>query len=412
LATTALAAAASAADANALLTSLRSPVASERIEAGRALRAATNLPETAAAALVEAMNDAYFDVRAGAADALFRMGATAVPHLGRALSSTNYHHRCGAARTLGRIGPAAAPALPDLGKALSDEAMDVRCEAAQAILNIGHADKVVKDLLKALRDGTVSSLAAQALATAGKAAVHDLVAILQGSDRDAADAAARAVEAIGPDAAEATPALIVMFRRDMDALRTEVTKVDGPDMRRRLVVSFMSGRPAHGALVKMGAAAAPHLLDMLKSRDTLAMQCACDVIAKMGKENAPAVPELIRILRESADFGERDASVWALAAAAADSPEAIAAFRDNLCGKNPPLLHASAHCLFRLKAARALAEVVKQGTPEGRGLARRFLTDMAGNAQDAVPVLREAARDGDADVKSAAEAILKAIEGK
>ncbi len=101
----------------------------------------------------------------------------------------------------------------------------------------------------------------------------------------------------------------------------------------------------------------------------------------------------------------------ARAAAGPDSPEVIALFRDNLCGKYPPLLTASAHCLGRLKAARALAEAVKQGTTEGRSLAKRFLIDMGKDARDAVPILKEAAKKGDADVKATAEEILKAIEG-
>lgn len=97
-------------------------------------------------------------------------------------------------------------------------------------------------------------------------------------------------------------------------------------------------------------------------------------------------------------------------AAAPDSPEVVALFRDNLCGGNPPLLHASAHCLARVKAATALAEVVRRGTPEGRGLAKRFLVQMGKDAAPAVPLLREAAADGNAEVKTTAAEILRAIE--
>jgi HEAT repeat protein len=201
-----------------------------------------------------------------------------------------------------------------------------------------------------------------------------------------------------------------LFRRDIETLRSELAKVEAPDARRRHVGSFLQRRPAPRALATMGAAAAPHLLELVKSRDVIEKQCACDVMARMGTENAAAVPELMKIVAESADFGARDASVWALAVAAPDSPEVIALFRENLCGKHPPLLHASAHCLGRLKAARALAEAIKGGTPEGRNLAKRFLTEMGKDARDAVPILKEAAKDGDADVKSAAEEILKAIE--
>jgi hypothetical protein len=63
-----------------------------------------------------------------------------------------------------------------------------------------------------------------------------------------------------------------------------------------------------------------------------------------------------------------------------------------------------------MQAARALAEVIKNGTREGRGLAKGALTELGKEARDAVPILKEATKEGDADVKAAAEAILKAIE--
>jgi HEAT repeat protein len=396
--------------AEAVLKALRSPDADERIAAGKALYDMTNLPATAAGTLVEGLGDRYFHVRIGSAAALVRLGEPAVPHLGRALSSTNYHVRFGAVQTLGQIGAAAAPAIPELGKALSDEAPGVRSAAAQAIVNIGQAGKIVPELVRALRDPIIGPLAGQALGAVGKAAVPELLTALQGPDASAADAAAIALQAIGPDAAQATPALMVLFRRDMEALRPEVPKIGDAGLRRKRVLGFMSARPAHHALAKMGAAVTPHLLELVKSRDPIALQCACDVMAKMGTENAIVVPELMKAFVESTDFGVRDAAIWGLARAGSGMPEVEALLQGNLCGQNPPLLHASAHCLRRMKAARALAEAVRHGTPEGRNLAKGFLTEMGKDARDAVPILKEAAKEGDADVKSAAEAILKAIE--
>jgi HEAT repeat protein len=396
--------------AEAVLKALRSPDADERIAAGRALHDVTNLPATAAATLVEALGDAYFYVRAGSAAALVRLGEPAVPHLGRALSSTNYHVRFGTAQTLGQIGAAAAPAIPELGEALSDEAPGVRGAAAQAIVSIGRAEKIVPELVRALRDPAVGPLAGQALGAVGKAALPELIAALQGADASAADAAAIALQAIGPDAAQATPALMVLFRRDMEALRPEVPKIGDAGLRRKRVLGFMSARPAHQTLAKMGAAVTPHLLELVKSRDPIALQCACDVMAKMGAENAVVVPELMKAFVESTDFGVRDATVWGLARAGSGLPEVVALLQGNLCGQNPPMMHASASGLKQMKAVRALAEVIKNGTPEGRGLAKGSLTELGKEARDAIPVLKAAAQQGDADVKSAAEEILKAIE--
>jgi HEAT repeat protein len=396
--------------AEEVLKALRSPDADERIAAGRALYDVANLPATAAGTLVEGLGDRYFYVRIGSAAALVRLGAPAVPHLGRALSSTNCHLRSGAAQTLGQIGAPAGPAVPELGKALSDEAPGVRGAAAQAILSIGQTDKVVKELLRALRDPVISSHAAKALGAAGKAAVPELLAVLRDADASTADAVALAIQTMGPEAAEAAPALMGLFRRDIEALRSEAAKVEAPDRRRKLVVSFMAARPSHRALAGMGAAAAPHLLELVKSRDPISLQCACDVMARMGKENGAAVPELMKAFVESTDFDVRDAAVWGLARAGSGLPEVVALLQGNLCGQNPPVMHASASGLRQMKAARALAEVVKNGTPDGRSLAKGALTELGKDAQDAVPVLKAAAKEGDADVKSAAEEILKAIE--
>jgi HEAT repeat protein len=396
--------------AETVLKALRSSDADERIAAGRALHDVTNLPATSAATLVEGMGDRYFCVRIGSAAALVRLGEPAVPHLGRALSSINYHHRFGAAQTLGQIGAAARPAMPELGKALSDEAPGVRSAAAQAIVNIGQAEKIVPELVRALRDPMVGPLAGQALGALGKAAVPELLAVLQGADANAADAAAVAIQAIGPDAAQTTPALMVLFRRDIEALRPEVPKIGDAGLRRKRVLGFMSARPAHHALARMGAAVTPHLLELVKSRDPIALQCACDVMAKMGAENAVVVPELMKAFVESTDFGVRDAAVWGLARAGSGLPEVVALLQGNLCGQNPPMMHASASGLKQMQAARALAEVIKNGTREGRGLAKGALTELGKEARDAVPILKEATKEGDADVKAAAEAILKAIE--
>jgi HEAT repeat protein len=401
---------AGAPDAEAVLKALRSPDADERIAAGRALYDVTNLPATAAGTLVEGLGDPYFYVRAGSAAALVRLGVPAVPLLGRAMSSTNYHHRFGAAQTLGQIGASAGSAVPELGKALSDDAPGVRIAVAQAIVNIGQAEKIVPELVRALRDPIIGPLAGQALGAVGKAALPELLAILQGADASAADAAAIALQGIGPDAAQATPALMVLFRRDMEALRPEIPKIGDAGLRRKHVRTFMSARPAHQTLAKMGAAVTPHLLELVKSRDPIALQCACDVMAKMGAENAVVVPELMKAFVESTDFGVRDAAVWGLARAGSGMPEVAALLQGNLCGQNPPMMHASATGLKQMKAARALAEVIKNGTPEGRGLAKGSLTELGKAAQDAIPVLKAAAQQGDAAVKSAAEEILKAIE--
>ena len=73
---------------------------------------------------------------AEAADALVMIGANSAPALVRALASTDQAASEAAARTLGRIGPAARWAVPSLTAALRDPRGAVREAAAQALARV------------------------------------------------------------------------------------------------------------------------------------------------------------------------------------------------------------------------------------------------------------------------------------
>jgi HEAT repeat protein len=78
-------------------------------------------------------------VREYATRALGRIGraaAQAVPDLVRALASPDWGLRSEAARALGRIGPAAKAAVPALSAALEDEHEHVREAAREALASI------------------------------------------------------------------------------------------------------------------------------------------------------------------------------------------------------------------------------------------------------------------------------------
>lgn len=74
-----------------------------------------------------------------AADALARIGPTAVPALMKALQDADPKVRTRAAQAFARMGPEASDAVPALTRALADKDPDVRRYAARALGQIGPA---------------------------------------------------------------------------------------------------------------------------------------------------------------------------------------------------------------------------------------------------------------------------------
>jgi HEAT repeat protein len=92
-------------------------------------------------------------VRETAADALARIGESAVPALIDTLHDADPSIRTQAARALARLGPKAAPAVNELIVALNDPDKEVRQGAARALGQIGpDAEEAVPALIKALKD--------------------------------------------------------------------------------------------------------------------------------------------------------------------------------------------------------------------------------------------------------------------
>jgi hypothetical protein len=121
------------------------------------------------------------------ADSLAKMGPAAVPQLIAALRSRSIHVRSSAAFGLGKLGPAAADAVPDLIKALSDKP-PARTYATIALGEIAsNAKLAVPALMKLLNDeehevrrAAVTSLGQ--LGPAASAAVPKLLPFLGATD--------------------------------------------------------------------------------------------------------------------------------------------------------------------------------------------------------------------------------------
>jgi HEAT repeat protein len=153
--------------------------------------------EPAVPALTAALMDANPSVRHGAAVAVKRIGQAAVPALTAALADPDKSVRVAAADALGRLGPAAVPAVSALTAALADPDKRVRVAAAVAVKRIGQA--AVPALTAALADGNpdVREAAASALGGIGQAAVPALTAALADGNPDARAAAAEVLRKIG-----------------------------------------------------------------------------------------------------------------------------------------------------------------------------------------------------------------------
>ena len=88
------------------------------------------------ARLIAALKDPDADVRANLAQALAKIGPTAVEPLIGALSDALSERRAGAALALGLIGTSAKAALPKLLELLDDKETEVRRHASQAIVRV------------------------------------------------------------------------------------------------------------------------------------------------------------------------------------------------------------------------------------------------------------------------------------
>ncbi|MBN1200619.1 MAG: HEAT repeat domain-containing protein [Anaerolineae bacterium] len=147
-------------------------------------------------ALIDSLHDPEARVRWRAAEALANTGnISAVPDLVRALRDSEHEVRISAASALGRIGDAAA--VPGLIDKLRDRDWRARWAAAEALWRIGEA--AVAPLLAALRenDERVRPVAIHALVEIGEPAIPGLVVMLDDADWDVRYAAAEALQGMG-----------------------------------------------------------------------------------------------------------------------------------------------------------------------------------------------------------------------
>lgn len=250
--------------------------------------------------------------RQAAVEAIVTIGSAAVPALRTELRTGESDSRM-VIHTMGRIGPVAKDAHPDIARALGDGTAEVRIEAFKAMISIqpenvttvlaalqsdysdiralavsrlamfnAHASTIVPKLAKALSDENplVRVAACKSLAQFAqnedirRAVISELIAKLSDSNVEVHQAAAEALDTIGPPSSEFTVDLIELLGQQDE----NVTSVS-----RRILASMES--PGIEQLDK--------LIPFLKSSDDLIRDTAQNELIKMGTNSDEAFLNLI-----------------------------------------------------------------------------------------------------------------------
>jgi len=230
-----------------------------------------------------------------AAEALTSIGAPAVPALVVALSKSGDETvRALAARALGAIGPEAQTAIPVLQATLDDDG--VRISAAYALWQIDpqgklilptllpHTQLPIPNLIEALEhpEPEVRKRAAKALGAMGTAASQATPALLRALERkELRDVAGQALAstATSKDLTAATPTLLKMLH-DRD-----------PRVRQAAALAL-------GRVRAKDRGVALALTDALEDTEGSVRYSVFIVLNEMGSAAEPAVPTLIRMVRE------------------------------------------------------------------------------------------------------------------
>jgi HEAT repeat protein/predicted Ser/Thr protein kinase len=254
----------------------------------RVIGTMTTLPETMDAPIRKDRIDVVY-----AADSVRR--AEVLQALVLEMEMGDVPARCGAALTLGRMGPRARVTVPALVKALNDPHPHVAEAAASALRRIAATptpapgpltpalspvvgSPAVIDLIDMLRheDASLRRIAVVALGEprgTGQDAVPELVEVLQDQDEAVRREAARALGRIG--GAAAVPSLVVALG-------------DAPDDLVRV-----SAAEALGQIGRRATVAIPALIAALKHPDDGVCEAAARALVMIGLPAAPALIEAV-----------------------------------------------------------------------------------------------------------------------
>ncbi|HEX5103923.1 MAG TPA: HEAT repeat domain-containing protein, partial [Pirellulaceae bacterium] len=269
----------------------------------------------------------------------------AVPALTELLADKRPEVRLQATIALGEIGPAAKSAAPALGKLLQDEFPAVRAAAVFALGKIGNsaaaeaiarADQADDPFLHTLSVWAQAKLSPDDAARS-KEAVTLLVSELGGEDRELAHLAARALADLGAtnETVEAELDKVLMGADAATADRT-IT-----------------------ALASLGPRVVPHAIRGLAVLER--RPAALRVLKELGPEAAPAVPNLMEILKGERDPQAQAEVLFVLAAVGPQAEPAVPAVATALGSADRDVVLTAAYCLGQIgpEAKAAVPELKK-----------------------------------------------------
>jgi HEAT repeat protein len=210
-----------------LIKGLKNPNGLIRAKAARGLAKSGTQARSAFGQLMIAVDDEEQAVREAAVQAIAGIGAESVPTLMQFLSHSDKYVRRNAVWGLGKLGPAAIPALNVLCTALLDSDPRTASGAAQAIGAMGTAGaKAIPALDTAMRGANVvlCRLASKALSQIGPPALPMLLKALRDADPFIRCEAAIALGWMGEHAAPAVSALMAVI----DSFRPKLPPTSRP----------------------------------------------------------------------------------------------------------------------------------------------------------------------------------------
>ncbi|MDE0184082.1 MAG: HEAT repeat domain-containing protein [Candidatus Poribacteria bacterium] len=356
--------------------------------------------ESAVSALIEALRKPNFsvyrrkmfvDFHDSCVEALVEIGTPAVPALKDVLSDANAELRYHAARTLSNMGYKANPAAIALVPLLNDEYDKVRIAAASALggMRSQPVPDIVINIKKQALERSIQTDDAM-LDRAAETAIPDLMKMIGDESNSIRAAAVRALGTLG--GAAAVPALTVALKDRDDNVRTIAAITLGE-----------IGFPANAAV--------PTLINKLKKGLYETEGIRVSVVQGLGGIGTPAaVSGLIEALNDPSGFVRR-MSITELARIGEPVDDIILLLMKTLADTDADVRVEGSQALGRIgvPAVPALTEGLSHETLEVRIWSANALSQIEGDIQVAEPVLIQALRDKDKDVRRYAAYALKKI---
>jgi HEAT repeat protein len=387
-------------------------------------------------ALIRALKDTDDSVRENALFALGSMGSrakAAVPLLAGAIYTAPANQYRGILATLGRIGP---PALSRLLEAMETDDLDVRVEALEALHEMGPAALgAVPRLERALEDEEPEARLAAARAllriegrsdAASKVILRDVRPPVRSWSSDE-------LLKVDPDLAGLDGFLsrcIAEYGKDRDEALRWLSTLEKPAPGLKEVARVLASQieeepldlPAMEALWKVNRSpeSAAKVVQIFRESELESpREAALDLIAKMGPDARAAVPDLVRLLSETRNGYTSRKVLQALASIGPEAKGAVPLLQEILSKWSSKRIFA-AHALLRIgdesSLVPALIEVLmnpksKRGLFFGgdfRESAAYLLGTLGPSATEALPALKKALEAEDIRVRTrAAWAIWK-----